>query len=32
MMESFGKHFDKTLEKYYVAARPLLEAYYSSAE
>ena len=32
MMESFGKHFDKQLEKYYVAARPLLEAYYSSAE
>lgn len=32
MMESFGKHFDKALEKYYLAARPLLEAYYSSAE
>lgn len=32
MMESFGKHFDKQLEKYYVAARPQLEAYYSSAE
>ena len=29
MMESFGKHFDKQLEKYYVAARPRLEAYYS---
>ena len=32
MMESFGKHFDKQLERYYVAARPRLEAYYSSAE
>lgn len=32
MMESFGKHFDKQLEKYYISARPLLEAYYSSAE
>ena len=32
MMESFGKHFDKQLEKYYVAARPKLEEYYSSAE
>jgi len=32
MMESFGKHFDKKLEKYYVAARPQLEAYYSSEE
>ncbi len=30
MMESFGKHFDKRLEKYYVAARPRLEEYYSS--
>ena len=29
MMESFGKHFDKQLERYYVAARPRLEAYYS---
>ncbi len=32
MMESFGKHFDKQLEKYYLAARPKLEAYYSHAE
>ena len=32
MMESFGKHFDKQLEKYYISARPLLEAYYSSAD
>ena len=30
IMESMGKHFDKQLEKYYVAARPNLEAYYSS--
>ena len=30
MMESFGKHFDKRLEKYYVAARPRLEDYYSN--
>ncbi len=29
MMESFGKHFDKKLEKYYLAARPKLEEYYS---
>ena len=32
MMESFGKHFDKQLEKYYVAARPRLESYYNSEE
>ncbi len=30
MMESFGKHFDKRLEQYYVAARPRLEEYYRS--
>ena len=30
MMESMGKHFDKRLEKYYVAARPRLEEYYSN--
>ena len=30
MMESFGKHFDKQLEKYYLAAKPKLEAYYAS--
>ncbi|MBP5792146.1 MAG: HD domain-containing protein, partial [Spirochaetaceae bacterium] len=30
MMESFGKHFDKQLEKYYVTARPKLEAYYET--
>ena len=29
MMESFGKHFDKQLEKYYITARPKLEDYYS---
>ena len=29
MLESFGKHFDKRLEKYYTAARPKLEAYYA---
>ena len=28
MMESMGRHFDKRLEKYYVAARPRLEEYY----
>ena len=28
MMESFGKHFDPDLQKYYVAARPKLEEYY----
>lgn len=32
MMESFGKHFDKRLEKYYISARPKLEEYYSHAE
>ena len=32
MMESFGKHFDKKLEKYYLVARPRLEACYSSVE
>ena len=29
MMESFGKHFDKKLEKYYLIAKPKLEEYYS---
>lgn len=32
MCESFGKHFDKNLEKYYLAAKPRLEAYYASLE
>ena len=31
MMESFGKHFDKRLEKYYIAARPVIEKYYTDA-
>ena len=30
IMEGMGKHFDKRLESYYVAARPRLEAYYRS--
>ena len=30
MMESFGKHFDKRLERYYVAAKPKLEVYYKA--
>ena len=30
MMESMGKHFDKRLERYYVAAKPRLEEYYKS--
>ena len=32
MLESFGKHFDKQLEKYYVAARSKLEEYYSNTD
>ena len=28
MMDSFGKHFDKRLERYYLSAKPLLEEYY----
>jgi len=32
MMESFGKHFDKKLEKYYLIAKPKLEEYYSKLE
>ena len=32
MTESFGKHFDPELEKYYVAARPRLEAYYMAED
>ena len=28
MMESMGRHFDKRLEKFYVAARPKIEEYY----
>ena len=32
MMESFGKHFDPDLQKYYVAARPKLEEYYMNED
>ena len=28
ILEGMGQHFDKRLEKYYVAARPKLEEYY----
>jgi HD-GYP domain-containing protein (c-di-GMP phosphodiesterase class II) len=28
MRESMGKHFDRNLEKYYLAARPRIEEYY----
>ena len=30
MKDSFGKHFDRQLQKYYESARPKLETYYSS--
>jgi len=29
IMESMGNHFDKRLEKFYIAARPRIEEYYS---
>ncbi len=32
IMEGMGKHFDKKLEPYYVAARPKLEEYYKGLE
>lgn len=32
IMDGMGKHFDKQLEKYYVAARPRLEEYYRTSE
>lgn len=32
IMEGMGKHFDKSLEPYYIAARPKLEKYYSENE
>ncbi len=32
IMEGMGTHFDKRLEKYYIAARPELEKYYSSLD
>ncbi|MCR5685097.1 MAG: HD domain-containing protein [Lachnospiraceae bacterium] len=31
ILEGMGKHFDKSLEKYYVAARPAMELYYSQS-
>ncbi|MCR5327353.1 MAG: HD domain-containing protein [Saccharofermentans sp.] len=30
MMDSMGRHFDKRLERYYVSAKPKLEAYYKN--
>ena len=30
ILDEMGTHFDKELQKYYVAARPRLEAFYSS--
>ncbi|MCH5348098.1 MAG: HD domain-containing protein [Oscillospiraceae bacterium] len=32
IMEGMGKHFDKRLEPYYVAARPKLEQYYNEID
>ena len=32
IMEGMGRHFDKKLEQYYVAARPEFEAYYTQLE
>ena len=32
IMEGMGKHFDKRLEPYYIAARPKLEQYYSTID
>ena len=32
IMEGMGTQFDPQLERYYVAARPRLEAYYSEQE
>ena len=32
IMEGMGKHFDKRLEPFFVAARPMLENYYRSLE
>ena len=32
MMQSFGKHFDPALKKYYVAAKPALQEYYSKQQ
>ena len=32
IMEGMGRHFDKRLEPYYIAARPALERYYTELE
>ena len=32
IMDGMGKHFDKTLEPYYIAARPKLEEYYKNLD
>ena len=32
MMDGFGKHFDKRLEKYYLIAKPKLGEYYSKLD
>lgn len=32
IMDGMGKHFDKKLEPYYIAARPKLEQYYSTID
>ena len=32
ILEGMGTQFDKDLEKYYIIARPHLEAYYSSLD
>ena len=32
ILDSMGKHFDPSLEKYFLAALPKLEEYYSSVE
>jgi putative two-component system response regulator len=32
ILEGMGKHFDKSLERFYVSARPKIEEYYSKTE
>ena len=32
ILDGMGKHFDKSLEPFYISARPKLEEYYSSLE
>ena len=32
IMEGMGRHFDKGLEKYYIAARPAMESYYAASD